>query len=84
MFVVVDTGSISYSDLEYARMEERVLVQNQISVGQKARICMDVDVDSDEPILTFNIGLDIRARSGWFSLLPVNVVRYLSEVAVRT
>lgn len=75
-------GSISYLDLEDARMEERVLVRDQMLVGQKTRICMNVDVDSDEPILTFNIGLDIRAKSGWFSPRFL-VARYLSEVVVR-
>ena len=67
LLVVADTGSISYFDLEDARMEERVLVPDQTSIGQ---ISMDVDIDPDEPILTFNIGLDIRATSGWFPSFP--------------
>jgi len=70
LLVVTDTGSISYFDLKDARMEGRVLVPDQTSVGQKARISMDVDIDPDEPILTFNIGLDIRATSGSFSSFP--------------
>jgi len=76
LLVVAETGSISYFDLEDPRMEERVLVPDQISVGRNVRISMDVDVDPEEPILTFNIGLDITEKSGWFPSFPGNHIIY--------
>jgi len=64
LLVVTDTGSISYFDLEDVQVEERVLIPDQTSDGEKAKISMDVDIDRKESILTFNLGLHIKARSG--------------------
>ncbi|KIM45586.1 hypothetical protein M413DRAFT_344094 [Hebeloma cylindrosporum] len=86
LIVVTDTGTVSYFDLEHEDgTRGRVLVHGQIPSGRGVRICMDVDVDAEEPVLTFNIGLDITERPGWslFSVSPA-VIYSSKDLVLRT